>query len=83
MVVKDRPIGALLLWGEDLREKDLPAYNVFANQVAAALENARLYNEIQKLAIMDELTGLYNRRGFFTLAQQHIHLAERVKRPSC
>ncbi len=80
MVVKDRPIGALLLWGEDLREKDLPAYNVFANQVAAALENARLYNEIQKLAIMDELTGLYNRRGFFTLAQQHIHLAERVKK---
>lgn len=80
MVIKDRPFGALLVWGKDLREQDVPAYNVFANQVVAALENARLYNEIQKLAIMDELTGLYNRRGFFTLAQQHIHLAQRVKK---
>jgi diguanylate cyclase (GGDEF)-like protein len=80
MVVKDRPFGALLVWGADLRENDVPAFNVFANQVAAALENARLYNEIQKLAIMDELTGLYNRRGFFALAQQHIHLAQRVQK---
>jgi hypothetical protein len=79
-VVKDRPFGALLVWGGDVRENDVPAFNVFANQVAAALENARLYNEIQKLAIMDELTGLYNRRGFFALAQQHIHLAQRVQK---
>ena len=63
-----------------MRESDIPSFIVFANHVASALENAHLYNEIQKLAIMDELTGLYNRRGFFTLAVQHIHLAARVKK---
>ena len=78
MMVKDRPMGALLIWGNDLVENDVPAFTVFASQVTAALENARLYNEIQKLAIMDELTGLYNRRGFFTLAQQQIRVAERL-----
>lgn len=78
MMMKDRPMGALLIWGNDLVENDVPAFTVFASQVTAALENARLYNEIQKLAIMDELTGLYNRRGFFTLAQQQIRVAERL-----
>lgn len=80
MFAKDRPFGALLAWGDEIYENDLPAFTVFANQVAAALENARLYNEIQKLAIMDELTGLYNRRGFFALAQQQIHLAHRANK---
>ena len=80
MVVKDHSFGALLVWGNDLRESDIPSFTVFANHVVSALENARLYNEIQKLAIMDELTGLYNRRGFFTLASQHIRLAQRVKK---
>lgn len=80
MVVKDHAFGALLVWGNDLRESDIPSFTVFANHVVSALENARLYNEIQKLAIMDELTGLYNRRGFFTLAMQHINLAQRVKK---
>ncbi|MBI4928022.1 MAG: diguanylate cyclase, partial [Anaerolineae bacterium] len=80
LVVKDRAFGSLVVWGKALRESDIPAFNVFSNHVAAALENARLYNEIQKLAIMDELTGLYNRRGFFALAQQNLQLAQRVKK---
>ncbi len=80
MVIKDQVFGALIVWGNDLHESDIPSYNVFTSHVTAALENTRLYNEIQKLAIMDELTGLYNRRGFFTLAVQHIHLAQRVKK---
>jgi diguanylate cyclase (GGDEF)-like protein len=37
---------------------------IFANQAAIALENARLYNELQRLAITDGLTGLANHRAF-------------------
>jgi two-component sensor histidine kinase len=33
----------MALWGQDLREEDVPALSVFANQVAVAFENARLY----------------------------------------
>jgi diguanylate cyclase (GGDEF)-like protein len=40
----------------------------FADQVAIALENTRLFEETQWLAIHDPLTGLYNRRQFMSLA---------------
>jgi two-component system cell cycle sensor histidine kinase/response regulator CckA len=40
--------GILALWGPDLQEEDIPALSVFANQVAVALENARLYEQAQQ-----------------------------------
>jgi PAS domain S-box-containing protein len=43
-------IGTLTMWGEDLREADLPAATVFANQVAGALERARLFAETRRRA---------------------------------
>jgi diguanylate cyclase (GGDEF)-like protein len=39
----------------------------------------RLQVELRALTLSDELTGLYNRRGFFTLAEQHWRLALRLK----
>ena len=32
------------------------------------------------MSLTDDLTGLYNRRGFFTLAQQQMKVAERTKK---
>src|SRR3990172_1726805 len=32
----------------------------------------KMEEELQLLLVTDELTGLYNRRGFFTLAEQHL-----------
>ena len=32
------------------------------------------------MALVDDLTGLYNRRGFLTLARQQIKMAERMRR---
>jgi diguanylate cyclase (GGDEF)-like protein/PAS domain S-box-containing protein len=34
---------------------------------------------LRSLAIIDDLTGLYNRRGFLTLAERHLKLAARKK----
>jgi two-component system cell cycle response regulator len=42
----------------------------------------RMAAEIISLSITDHLTGLYNRRGFMTLADQQIKIAERTKRGS-
>lgn len=36
---------------------------------------------LRSLSMLDELTGLYNRRGFHTLAQQQVRHAHRKKRP--
>jgi diguanylate cyclase (GGDEF)-like protein len=43
---------------------DVNLLMLFANQAAIALENARLYQELEKLAITDGLTGLANHRTF-------------------
>ena len=36
--------------------------SLFADQAAIAVENARLYARLERQAILDDLTGLFNRR---------------------
>ena len=43
-------------------------------------ERKKIEEELRKLSLTDELTGLYNRRGFMTLAAQQIKIANRLKR---
>lgn len=43
-------------------------------------ERHQVEERLRSLSVLDELTGLYNRRGFFTLARQHCKLAERNRR---
>jgi two-component system, cell cycle response regulator len=44
-------------------------------------ERVQLYQEVQRLANMDVLTGCFNRRHFMTLAAQEIQRAMRYNRP--
>ncbi len=41
-------------------------------------QQKRLEEELRALSLTDELTGLYNRRGFFTLAEQQLKIANRL-----
>ncbi|MBI2191244.1 MAG: diguanylate cyclase response regulator [Planctomycetes bacterium] len=45
-----------------------------------AIERNRLQAAIRSLTLVDPLTGLYNRRGFLTLAEQYLKLAHRTNR---
>jgi diguanylate cyclase (GGDEF)-like protein len=49
-------------------------------EVKARIERAGMQEKQRVMAITDELTGLCNRRGFFTLAEQQLSLAKRQKR---
>jgi diguanylate cyclase (GGDEF)-like protein len=53
----------------------------FANEVTIAIENARLFEEIQQLAITDSLTGMFTRRHFFELGEIEFARSRRYKRP--
>lgn len=46
-----------------------------------AIERQRVQMEVFNLSFNDDLTGLYNRRGFQMLAQQQIKLARRTGKP--
>jgi len=55
--------------------------SAFADHVAVALENARLFGEVQDLALTDPLTGLFNRRGLFELGHIEFARTRRFNRP--
>lgn len=58
-------------------EKDAQLAQAFANQAAIAIENARLFEKVQHLAVTDPLTELYNRRQFFELARREFYRSRR------
>ncbi|MCX7956331.1 MAG: sensor domain-containing diguanylate cyclase [Endomicrobia bacterium] len=59
--------------------KDILPLRVFANECGVALENAKLFNEVQEISITDTLTGVYNRRYFEKKFPEEIELARRYK----
>ncbi len=56
----------------DFDRRDLELLGAMANQAAMAIENARLFDEVQRLANTDELTGLSNRRDLFDRGQREL-----------
>jgi diguanylate cyclase (GGDEF)-like protein len=54
-----------------------------AVHAAIAIENARLYAEVQRLAIIDELTRIYNYRGLVELGSREVEHARRFNHPLC
>lgn len=44
-------------------------------------ERRNFEERLKTISVMDELTGLYNRRGFFKLANQNLKIAGRIKKP--
>ncbi|NLT34504.1 MAG: diguanylate cyclase [Gaiellales bacterium] len=68
LMVHDRLVGMMVLDDRDVGRftaDHARLAEAFADQVAVALENARLFAEAQALAVTDPLTGLRNRRHFY------------------
>jgi diguanylate cyclase (GGDEF)-like protein len=88
-------LGVPIRWGEEFlgvlniagaqpyqySQADLDVLGMFATQAAIAIRNVRLYNQIEQVAVTDELTGLLNRRGFSQLGEREFERALRFKRP--
>ena len=64
-----------------LSETDRVLLDRSAAQAAVAIVNSRLSAEIEQLAVVDELTGVFNRRGLLTLGAREVERARRLGRP--
>lgn len=56
---------------------DITAVTVVSKNIS---DRRQMENELRALSLTDELTGLYNRRGFLTLAEQQIRIANRLRK---
>ena len=85
LIVGDELLGSIgVLGGEPevrFRNSDLELLKMFAKQAAIAVKNARLFGDVQRLAITDDLTGVANRRQIFHLGNREIQRAKRFGRP--
>ncbi len=69
--------------GQSFTQEDEDLAMGLAADAAIAIENARLFDTVQQLAITDSLTGLFNRRHFFDQAEREFQRARRYRRPLC
>jgi diguanylate cyclase (GGDEF)-like protein len=84
LILKNDVIGALSLESSKdnaFTSDDLRVLVTFAATATAAIRNAQLHGEVQKLALTDTLTNVYNRRGFMELSKREIERARRFGRP--
>jgi diguanylate cyclase (GGDEF)-like protein len=54
--------------------------NLLVRAIRYAIERHQLQMALHAMALVDDLTGLYNRRGFQTLARQQLKTADRIRK---
>ena len=84
LTVREQVVGVMSIQSylRDAYSKDqIRLLEGIAIQAAIAIENARLYSEEQPLAIIDELTGIYNFRGLKELGAREVERARRFSHP--
>jgi two-component system cell cycle response regulator len=62
---------------QDFLAKDKLDRRILVRALRYAIERHRLQRNLQNLSLLDDLTGLYNRRGFMALAEQHLRMIQR------
>lgn len=83
LVFEKNLLGVLWVWGKELVRSDLPIMSILARQLGISFERARLFQDVQNLALTDPLTGLQNRRSVFELGRIEFSRAQRMDRPFC
>ena len=84
LMVRDKVVGVMCIQNyrpNAYREDHIRMLERISVHAAIAIENARLYAEVQRLAIIDELTGIYNYRGLLELGAHELERARRFSHP--
>jgi two-component system cell cycle response regulator len=62
---------------QDFLDKEHLNPHALVRALRYSIERHRLQKNLQNLSLLDDLTGLYNRRGFLALAEQHLRMIQR------
>jgi diguanylate cyclase (GGDEF)-like protein/PAS domain S-box-containing protein len=84
LILRDRVIGVMSVQSyrvDAYTDEQIRLLENVAVQAAIAIENARLYGMVQRIAIIDELTGTNNYRGLLELGTREVERARRFKHP--
>jgi two-component system, cell cycle response regulator len=71
-------VEAVRLGAQDCVDRAVLASAPLSRIITCAVERQRRVTDLRSMALVDELTGLYNRRGFLALARQQLRIAGRV-----
>jgi len=61
-------------------QKQIQLFETVASQISITLQNVKMFERMKELAIIDELTGIYNRRFFYMAANKEIERSKRYKK---
>ncbi|MDT7778260.1 MAG: hypothetical protein QOC99_772 [Acidobacteriota bacterium] len=85
VIYHDRTLGVLMVTSDDpqrlWQDNEIMLLRTVADQVAVAVNHARLFQQMQQQALTDSLTGCFNRRFFEIQLERDLHLATRMRQP--
>ncbi|MDE2484134.1 MAG: diguanylate cyclase [candidate division NC10 bacterium] len=84
LIVNGKAIGVLCLDSATPHcygEREVALLVPLSEQLAIAIETGRLFQEVHRLAITDELTGLFNHRHFYGQLEQEMRRTRRYGHP--
>ena len=73
-------VKALRLGVQDYLIKNDIKSDLLKRSIRYAIERHRVRTQLRSLALIDDLTNLFNRRGFLALARHHLKLAQRTQK---
>jgi diguanylate cyclase (GGDEF)-like protein len=79
--IRDRLVGTLAFEADEMAPDLREIVVLFARQAAYVIENARLFQQVEDMALRDTLTGLYNRRYLQQILEYEINRARRYHQP--
>ncbi|MEI7905598.1 MAG: sensor domain-containing diguanylate cyclase [Candidatus Firestonebacteria bacterium] len=86
LIARDNVLGVLVVVADgysrdSITEEDVSLLDIFANQSAIAIQNARFYETIEQFSLTDGLTGLYNHRYFQDMLRGELESANNNSEP--